>query len=255
MSTSTPYAYGSIGNVDNDEVREYLTVTGTKFVGYSKTKLLELKKYADEGAWSWKVLGFFAGVSICAYSIISILGHLLSLRAATAVIDIYLFLFGCCCCILELKENLVTRRFLIYLHREALFLYRPYGRALFYVFIGVLILATGGLIGFLIGCYVTVVGVYIFYASRDAVARLESLKSAITDESEVASKFKQYDTHNTGFLDAKALAALCQSLGTSLTAHELESAILLLDGNGDGKISYQEFLEWWKGKQETQFTV
>lgn len=42
------------------------------------------------------------------------------------------------------------------------------------------------------------------------------------------------------------LASLCQSLGSPLDYNTLESAILLLDTNGDNKIQYEEFLAWYK---------
>lgn len=238
------------GAVDQEEVREFLTNKGGEFVGYSKQKLLEFKKFADEGNWSWKIAGALAGASIMFYSVTSVLYHLTGFSPATAVIDCYLFLFGLLAVLLEYKEISFTKYYLDLLRREALFLYRPYGRALFYIFIGVLVLATGGILGLLIGTFVTAVGVFVFYASRDAVKRLEQLKLSIHDDHEIAQKFKQYDTDNNGFLDTKELAALCQALGTKLTIHELEAAILLLDSNGDGKISFNEFQDWWKGKED-----
>jgi Ca2+-binding EF-hand superfamily protein len=45
---------------------------------------------------------------------------------------------------------------------------------------------------------------------------------------------------------AHRLAELCKSLGSPLSYNVLESAILLLDKNNDGKIQYDEFLAWYK---------
>lgn len=240
-------AYGAI---DKDEMKNLIHAGGQQALGYSKQKLLELKKYADEGNWSWKIAGGIAGLAIMAYSSLSVLAHLTGFSPATALIDCYLFLFGLAAVLLEYKEVSFTKKYQDLIKREALFLYRPYGRAFFYIFIGLLLLATGGILGLLIGSYVTVVGIFIFIASRDAIKQLEQLKSTIHNDTDLAKTFKEFDKDNSGYLDTKELAALCQSLGISLTIHELESAILLLDSNGDGKISYNEFSDWWKGQEE-----
>lgn len=238
------------GSIANEEMQEFVTKKGGQLLGYSKQKFLELKKYADEGNYSWRIAGLFAGIAIILYAGMSFLAHLTGFSPATAVIDVYLFIFGVAAVVLEFKEQSFTKRGLEVLKREALFLYRPYGRALFYVFVGVLILATGGILGLIIGAYVTAVGVIVFIASRDALKRLEQLKGSLHNDQDLAQKFKEFDKDNTGYLESKELAALCQALGTNLSIHELESAILLLDSNSDGKISYNEFSDWWKGHED-----
>jgi hypothetical protein len=239
--------YGTVGQ---EEVKGLLSSGGNQLYGYSKQKLIEFKKYADEGNWSWKVCGALSGLMIMVYSILSVLYHLTSLSPVRAVIDVYLFFIGMIAVLLEYKENFITKRWRDHLHREALFLYRPYGRALFYIFAGVLMLAFGGLVGWIMGAFVTIIGVFIFGASRDALSRLEHLKLSIHDDQEIAAKFKEFDQDNDGFLGTVELAALCKALGTNLTIHELESAILVLDANGDGKISFSEFHDWWKGNED-----
>ena len=46
------------------------------------------------------------------------------------------------------------------------------------------------------------------------------------------------------------LATLCSELGSPLDYNALESALLMLDVNANGKISYAEFLGWYKGRRE-----
>ena len=53
---------------------------------------------------------------------------------------------------------------------------------------------------------------------------------------ELSALFQQHDADGSGALDTAELAALCASLGTTLSAVELESALLLLDVDGDGTI-------------------
>jgi Ca2+-binding EF-hand superfamily protein len=45
------------------------------------------------------------------------------------------------------------------------------------------------------------------------------------------------------------VAAICADMGTTLNKNELESALFMLDKNGDGKVSLEEFQVWW-GVQE-----
>jgi hypothetical protein len=48
---------------------------------------------------------------------------------------------------LEYRERLFPLIWLQCVRREALFLYKPYGRAAFYFFAGILLIAKGGLFG------------------------------------------------------------------------------------------------------------
>jgi len=52
----------------------------------------------------------------------------------------------------------------------------------------------------------------------------------------------------SGFLDGKELPSLLKSLGHELSKPELDSAMLILDTNGSGKIEYSEFKDWLLGR-------
>eukprot|EP01038_Epipyxis_sp_PR26KG_P009408 gene9408-12669_t len=239
---------GSYGAVNTEEASKFLSDKSALVMGVGKQKLLELKKYAEDGNYTWKVLGFIAGIVICITSLLSLLSHILA--PFNAIMDVYLLGFGLLACLLEFKDRLLTQKYLDLIKQQALFLYRPYGRAAFYFFIGVLIVARGGLIGFVAGFYVATVGVAVYLGSRDAYAKLKDVKNANWDDKQIAAKFKEFDHDESGNLDNTELAALCQSLGSKLTLNELESAIFLLDRNANGKIEYDEFLQWYKGQDE-----
>jgi hypothetical protein len=64
----------------------------------------------------------------------------------SAALDIYLFFGGLVCIVLELKEKVFTQKYMDVLKREALFLTRPYGRAAFYFFVGILMSCQGGIL-------------------------------------------------------------------------------------------------------------
>lgn len=238
------------GSIPSEEVQKLLAEKGAAVYAMGQQKLVELRDYADNGNWTWKICGFLAGLLIIANSVLSFVFHLTGLSPFVAIIDIYLMMFGVVACLLEYKEKLFTQKYLNLIKREALFLYRPYGRAAFYAFVGLLIVSTGGFFGLFIGLYTLLVGLLIYHGSRNAVASLNQLKEAKMDEHEIAKKFKEFDSDNSGSLDTKELAALCQSLGSRLSLNDLEAAVFLLDKNDNGKIEYAEFIEWWKGKDD-----
>lgn len=241
---------GAYGSVSTDEAKALAAKGGSMAMEYSKEKFMQLKKYAEDGNWTWKVAGLIAGIMIILLSLLSVIGHFISLTPFSAVIDVYLFVFGVVACLLEYKEMVFTKKYLDIIRREALFLYRPYGRAAFYFFVGVLVMCTDGILGLVVGAYTMIVGAIIYYSSRQAMAALGSLKDSSFDEQQIAAKFKQFDKNNDGTLDTTELAMLTQSLGSKLSLNELESALFLLDTNSDGKIQYSEFLDWWKGKDD-----
>jgi len=65
----------------------------------------------------------------------------------------------------------------------------------------------------------------------------------------IKTKFDEFDVDQTGFLDGKELPSLLKSLGLELSKPELDSAMLILDTNGSGKIEYSEFKDWLQGRE------
>mmetsp|Transcript_7901 Transcript_7901/g.13088 ORF Transcript_7901/g.13088 Transcript_7901/m.13088 type:complete len:257 (-) Transcript_7901:31-801(-) len=239
---------GGYGSVDPEIAKQFAVKTGTMAVANAKIQLQKLKAYAEKGEWTWKVAGLAAGLLIMFCSVFSFLADFFSLSPFNALMDVYMFVFGAIACVLEYKEELLPESYLKILKIEALFLYRPYGRAAFYVFVGLLLIAQGGMLGFLVGLFAVAVGVVVYYASRKAVDALHTLRDSLKDEKSAAAAFAQYDKDKSGYLDSKELALLCKSIGSVLTLNELESAIFVMDKNSDGRISYEEFIDWWKNK-------
>lgn len=235
------------GSLAMDEAKSYLDSHGAEMYGFSRQKMLDMKKYADEGNWTWKIAGFTGAVAVVVLSAMSFLSHLFGLSPISAVLDLYLILIGGALAALEYKEQVFTKQYLDTLRKEALFVYRPYGRAGVYFFVGVLMLTyDSGLLGKLVGLYVAVVGAIIFYSSREAIKQLNFAKGTMQNEQEVVSKFREFDKDQSGTLDTKELAVLCKALGAKMTMNELESALFILDKDANGKIEMQEFLDFWK---------
>ncbi len=114
------------------------------------------------------------------------------------VADFYLLAFGITTCVLEYKEKVFTTKYLNVLRKEALFLSRPYGRAIFYILIGILLIARGSILSFLVGLYTTAVGAVLFYSSFHAISVFESFRAARLDSEKVSQKFKEQDRNGNG---------------------------------------------------------
>ena len=240
-------AYGSIP-VDEESVevaKVYAKNLVNGLVDYSHTELKELKKYADDGHWTWKILGLTAGILIVAVHALSFLSDLFGLAPFTAVLDMYIIFFGLVAIVLEYKTNLLPAYYVNKLRKEALFLYLPYGRAGFYFFIGIIIVIRGGYLNFLVGIYTIAVGIFIYYGSTSALAKLNQIKaSKLISEHEITKKFYEYDKNGNGSIDSKELQALCTSLDIILSENEVESALFILDTDCDGSIDLNEFKAW-----------
>lgn len=66
-------------------------------------------------------------------------------------------------------------------------------------------------------------------------------------EDDVARAFSVYDLDGTGEISALDLQELMKDLGVPLNALQLSQAIAQLDPSKTGRVTFGEFLLWWKG--------
>jgi calcium-binding protein CML len=67
-------------------------------------------------------------------------------------------------------------------------------------------------------------------------------------EAELRQKFDRADTNKNGSVDEDEFMVLVRTLGVTLTPEEVQVAFLAIDINGNGRIEFGEFKNWW-GKQ------
>lgn len=67
----------------------------------------------------------------------------------------------------------------------------------------------------------------------------------------IEAAFAKYDRDRSGDIDASELALMLEDLGVEVSDERLSEAFALLDANGDGIISYQEFGQWWRRDEVT----
>merc|ERR1712224_749019 len=58
--------------------------------------------------------------------------------------------------------------------------------------------------------------------------------------------FEKYDKDQSGCIDRDEFKRLCMEMGCFLSDEEHTLAVAVLDGSGDGRIQYDEFVAWWK---------
>lgn len=66
--------------------------------------------------------------------------------------------------------------------------------------------------------------------------------------SEAFEIFKRYDRDGSGSIDRQELARLLEALDEPLSEEELEIALEVVDSNGSGRISWDEFKAWWSAR-------
>lgn len=174
-------------------------------------------------------MGLFASGGIIITGAFAFLSALFGFDLLKLVISSFVIVFGLIGVVIELKPSIVSRYQLAILHREAHFLFRPWGRAMFYFFVGIFLLCQAGFLHTVFGISSCVIGIVIYYSCHTAVEALNSLAAEHFSIERVAAKFHEFDKNNDGHLDRNELSELCESIGTKLTTHELEAVIFILD--------------------------
>eukprot|EP00595_Chromulina_sp_UTEXLB2642_P002594 CAMPEP_0196767890 /NCGR_PEP_ID=MMETSP1095-20130614/42081_1 /TAXON_ID=96789 ORGANISM="Chromulina nebulosa, Strain UTEXLB2642" /NCGR_SAMPLE_ID=MMETSP1095 /ASSEMBLY_ACC=CAM_ASM_000446 /LENGTH=929 /DNA_ID=CAMNT_0042136685 /DNA_START=1108 /DNA_END=3894 /DNA_ORIENTATION=- len=70
----------------------------------------------------------------------------------------------------------------------------------------------------------------------------------------IEAAFAKYDKNGSGDIDATELATMLDDLGVPVTEESIRDALQLLDINGDGTISFEEFSVWWR-REEVTYTL
>ena len=153
---------------------------------------------------------------------------------------------------LEYKDRTLSQKYYDLIVKEAHFLTKPYGRGALYVFIGILMVVKGGLVSFFAGLFITITGIVVFHSSKKAFEALKVVRSKTgKSTADAIANFKKFDKDGSGYLDTKELDALFRTLGVTLSKNELETAVFVLDKNGDGHVSQEEFVRWWETETDS----
>jgi Ca2+-binding EF-hand superfamily protein len=68
-----------------------------------------------------------------------------------------------------------------------------------------------------------------------------------TELAELREAFDTYDSNGDGWIVGAEFNRLLQALDYDISEDECLLAFELTDGDGDGSISFEEFMGWWTG--------
>jgi hypothetical protein len=237
-------------------LQQFDTANSLSALNYMKDQLSSVKALASQGPLGFRVLALLAGIAMSVQSGMGIFGKILSFSPLQALISAYCFLFGLTAVILEsatLSASLKPIREWIEANLKVLTL--TWGRGVFYFFAGSLMFSLCTVFDFLVGGFMCFVGFTHIVVGRVTAGKLSALRSTLSSESVLKSKFEQYDVDGNGTLDKVELANLCNDLGSPLDHNELVAALLVLDKNKDAQISFEEFKAWWTGWDGSEMSM
>lgn len=83
----------------------------------------------------------------------------------------------------------------------------------------------------------------------DAVAMSGIYKAVLVSETdpnqELREIFGHYDRDDDGMIELPEFARICEASGMAMDEEELATGYAIVDADGDGKISWDEFKTWW----------
>jgi len=218
-----------------------------------------LMMHLSSGPWVLRILAIIGGVATI---FVAITGFLHTSSITGFIVDGFLVVFGAAMVVLELNSYLCTRTCREWLETNFKFVARLFGRGVFYIFTGGLMLSGWAIFPWLVGGYVITVGVVCIFVSIQTKKKLAEFKArlrvraprskdGITDKNYIKSVFNKYDRSNRGTIDKDDLEKLAHDLGQDLTAAELHAAHKVLDINESGQIEFNDFFLWWTSNSET----
>jgi hypothetical protein len=91
-------------------------------------------------------------------------------------------------------------------------------------------------------------------ASASAAAAQAVQKSREAAHGQIARSFYEFDADGSGYLDESEIGEFCNKLGLLLSPEEVTQALaeMEMDETRDGKIEFDEFLNWWEADSSTK---
>lgn len=71
----------------------------------------------------------------------------------------------------------------------------------------------------------------------------------------VRQVFEKYEKNRSGWISLSDLQDLCYDFGTFLSEDELTLAISEIDVDRDGRLSYEEFMVWWRTNDQFRYSL
>ena len=83
-------------------------------------------------------------------------------------------------------------------------------------------------------------------------AEIDRLADRLREPPDYRSAFRDIDADGSGSIDSREFGKAMKNLGLRLSSSELRQLMNLFDANGDGRISYREFIEFVEPKRQSR---
>ena len=90
-----------------------------------------------------------------------------------------------------------------------------------------------------------------FLCARDTPGKMAYPVRQISAD-DIREVFDQFDADSSGCLDRVEISEFVATFGIKLSAVEEKNMYDMIDKNNDGQIQFNEFLPWWKEREETE---
>jgi len=132
---------------------------------------------------------------------------------------------------------------------------RLVGRGLFYIFLGSIVLTGYGVLGWIMGAVLIIVGIISIFIGVMLSKRLEDMRKDLqtkfgTDFDRIQDQFRRFDSDGDGFIDSTEFGGMCSALGLHMTPTERDYALNLLDKDRNGVIDIYEFSAWFNSRNK-----
>ncbi len=187
------------------------------------------------------------GIGLTTSGALSIINIFSLLNPLHLLIEVYLCIFGMVIVVLETQDFSCTAGLRDSIREYAKFLTFVGGRAAFYAFAGSLSLAQfPNFIDTIVGGYLIGMGFLSIIVGKATSMKLQHLKSHLKTDEACKGLFDQFDGNHDGRLDRLEFGKLALALGADLSVNEINTAMSVLDPNGSGDISFDDFMSWWR---------
>lgn len=167
------------------------------------------------------------------------------LNGFSAIFDLYVIFFGVLTMGLEFKDQILSQSWQNTLKVDAKFMYKPFGRAVLYLFFGVLLLSQQPVIYISTGLYLLAVGTLVIYAAKINQQEIEAFKAKKKSYAELKDHYEKADTKKTGLTVKELAKVVCGFEGNSMSESEMTSALMILDKKNTGIVSFEDFAKWY----------
>lgn len=120
-----------------------------------------------------------------------------------------------------------------------------WGRGLLYIFVGSMNMTIDHPYALYTGSALMVFGLLAIASGAHASYNLDKMKSSLTDEAYLWSRFDALDTDHDTYLDINEFAELLWGLGLEFDDAYTFKAYSQINGDPTSKITFEQFRDWW----------